>query len=155
MKKIEIDIDIQNEQDKLSFTPEMDKLIRAAVEKSIEAEGAPPIAVSVVITDDGGIRGLNREYRGKDAATDVLSFPLYGGDGELDGEALGDIVISLERAAAQAKEYGHGIDRELAFLTAHSVLHLLGYDHETSEDDMTEMFRKQEEILALLGLERK
>jgi len=143
--------DIQNEQDKIEFTAEMDKLIRMVIDKTLEFEGIEPLGVSVLITDDEKIHELNRQYRGKDAPTDVLSFPLYDDEGYLDEEELGDIVISLERAKLQAEEYGHSLNREIAFLTAHSMLHLLGYDHENGE---TEMFEKQEEILNILGIKR-
>ena len=87
--------------------------------------------------------------------TDVLSFPLYDEEGCLDDDVLGDMVISLERAKMQAEEYGHSLERELACLTAHSMLHLFGYDHELGDEEEKEMFSKQEEILSLLGLERK
>ncbi|MBQ8399434.1 MAG: rRNA maturation RNase YbeY, partial [Clostridia bacterium] len=87
---------------------------------------------------------------------DVLSFPLFDDDFE-DEEvlALGDVVLSLERAKEQAEEYGHSFERECAFLVVHSVLHLIGYDHETSEEDEKDMFFRQEEIMKLLKLERK
>lgn len=143
--------DIQNEQTKIEFTPELDKLIKNVIDKAFVCEGVEARAVSVLITDDEYIRELNRQYREKDSSTDVLSFPLYDEEGELDADELGDIVISLERAAAQAEEYGHSIEREVAFLTAHSMLHLMGYDHEEGED---EMFSKQEEILKQLDIRR-
>ena len=87
----------------------------------------------------------------------MLSFPLFEKEDltdATDGDALGDIVISLERAREQANEYGHSFEREVAFLTVHSMLHLLGYDHEISEEDEKEMFFKQEEILKTIGLNR-
>ena len=113
--------------------------------------------VSVTFTDNEGIRELNREYRGKDSATDVLSFPLYdfaAGEQPLPGERaeLGDIVLSLERAREQAKELGHSYERETAFLCVHSVLHLLGYDHERSHEEEEDMCRRQREIMVRLGL---
>ena len=115
--------------------------------------------ISLTFTDNEGIRELNRSYREKDAATDVLSFPLYDfhagetplGEGRVE---LGDIVLSLERAAEQAEELGHSFEREAAFLCVHSVLHLLGYDHELSEEDEKDMFFRQEEILKIMKLER-
>ena len=111
--------------------------------------------ISVTFTDNEGIRALNREYRDKDAATDVLSFPQYDfAAGETPDPAflceLGDIVISLERAKEQVKEIGHGFKREVAFLTVHSVLHLLGYDHEKSEADDEEMCRRQRELVSTI-----
>jgi len=146
-------IDIQNEQDKLDFTEEMDKLIRLVIDKTFEYEDLAPLGVSVVITDNENIQKLNKQYREKDVATDVLSFPLYDDEGFFDEEELGDIVISLEKASEQAQEYHHSINREIAFLTAHSMLHLMGYDHE-DPDEETEMFGIQEEILNQLGIVR-
>jgi len=146
-------IDIQNEQDKVNFTEEMDKLIRLVIDKTLEYEKVEPLGVSVVITDNENIQMLNKQYREKDMPTDVLSFPLYDDEGYFDEEELGDIVISLERANEQAREYGHSLNREIAFLTAHSMLHLMGYDHEDVGEE-TEMFEKQEEILKQLGIVR-
>lgn len=147
---------IRNEQKKITVTPALRKLIRDAVRAALAYEGFEGSAeVSVTLTDDERIHALNREYRNVDRATDVLSFPIFD-DGE-DGEGnivLGDIVISLERASCQAEEYGHGMERETAFLCVHSVLHLLGYDHETSAEDEKEMFDRQEKILASMGLPR-
>lgn len=115
--------------------------------------------LSVTFTDNGKIRILNRDYRGIDRPTDVLSFPMYSfSDGDVpDGDEhvmLGDIVISVEKAREQAAEYGHSLRREIAFLAVHSVLHLLGYDHETSEEDEKEMFALQEKIMNALGIGR-
>ena len=116
--------------------------------------------LSITFTDNEGIRALNNEYRHKDSATDVLSFPMYTmRDGDVPEEdmaaELGDIVLSLERAGEQAKEYGHSFERETAFLTVHSVLPLLGYDHETSLAEEADMFRRQREIMEILGLKRE
>jgi len=114
--------------------------------------------IYVTATDNNGIRELNNTHRGIDAETDVLSFPLYT-RGELLTECrpekmiLGDIFISVEKAESQAAEYGHARERELAFLTVHGALHLLGYDHELAEDEAI-MTDKQERILRLLSLER-
>lgn len=133
------------------------ELVRKALTAALEYEKVSwPCAVSVTFVSDRTIKRLNREYRGKDAATDVLSFP-QAEDGRLDdtfdGERyeLGDIVISLERAAAQADLYGHPFEREVAFLSVHSMLHLLGYDHERGETEDTDMRRRQREILASIG----
>jgi probable rRNA maturation factor len=139
-------IDIQNSQSKIEFTQMMDKVIRRAVKEALEHENIEPMAVSILITDNDMMRSLNNQYRKKDAPTDVLSFPLYDEYGNLDDE-LGDIVISLEMAQRQAMEYGHSTEHEIAFLAVHSVLHLLGYDH---EEDETEMFQKQKEIMQRL-----
>jgi metalloprotein, YbeY/UPF0054 family len=108
---------------------------------------------SVSFTDNEGIRALNREYRGMDKPTDVLSFPLYEPDEEIEviedeSAELGDIVISLERARTQAEEIGNTFEREVMFLCVHSTLHLLGWDHETSAEDEREMFAMQDEIMA-------
>lgn len=143
--------DIQNSQDKVEFTKELEDTISAVIDKTFEYEDIEPRSVSVLITDNEEIHSLNAEYRQKDAPTDVLSFPLFDEFGNLDYYELGDIVISLERAKAQAEEYNHSLKREVAFLTAHSMLHLLGYDHENGEQ---EMYVKQEEILNLLGITR-
>ena len=143
--------DIQNSQNKIEFTTELEETINIVIDKVFEYEAVEPRNVSVLITDNEEIHGLNLEYREKDAPTDVLSFPLFDEDGNLDDEELGDIVISLERAAAQAEEYNHSLKREVAFLTAHSMLHLLGYDHENGEQ---EMYVKQDEILNELGITR-
>ena len=143
--------DIQNNQDRVEFTKELEDAINAVIDKTFEYEDVEPRSVSVLITDNEEIHSLNAEYRQKDAPTAVLSFPLFDEFGNLDYYELGDIVISLERAKAQAEEYNHSLKREVAFLTAHSMLHLLGYDHENGEQ---EMYVKQEEILNLLGITR-
>ncbi len=154
-------IHFTNEQDKENVTAELRCLVKAAIYASLAYEDFQCSAeVSVTFTDDEGIHEINREHRDTDSATDVLSFPMMSEDGEYDinmgNEAviLGDIVISLERARAQAAEFGHSFTREVAFLTVHSVLHLLGYDHVTSEEDEKEMCRKQEAILEYMGITR-
>ena len=120
--------------------------------------------IALTLTDDEGIRGANREFRGIDRATDVLSFPLtdFAEAGSATGARfcdpqngraqLGDVVISAERALAQAREYGHGYGRELGFLAAHGVLHLLGYDHEGGGEEEMKMRRLSERALARAGL---
>ena len=195
---------ITNEQDKIAAGQDIEELVRSAVAASLEYMGVDRNAeISVLFTDNENIRELNREHRGIDRATDVLSFPMYefdqdgemideyseyglGDEGDIDDESgaddssdkdglgykgdeydeneeygdpfedelcLGDIVISLERAAEQAREYGHSFQREVAFLTVHSMLHLLGYDHMTPEDDK-EMFGHQKKIMEKLGISR-
>lgn len=141
-----------------------ERIIRDVYEKCTETYDED-LAVGVCVTGNEGIRKINREFRNVDSATDVLSFPLLDAkDGEIswDGKDLdrktgsvmiGDIVISIERAGEQAGELGHGIERELAFLTCHGMLHLLGYDHETPEREKT-MTQKQKEILDGLGYRR-
>ncbi len=153
-----------NQQDKYKITPKIRALIKKAVSETLFGEGfESPAEVSVSFVDNEEIHKLNLEYRGKDKPTDVLSFPMWEGDeegiGDIDpnGEAvlLGDIILSVEKAYAQAEEYGHSIERELAFLSVHSTLHLLGYDHETSEEDEAYMNTKQESVLEKIGLPRK
>lgn len=114
--------------------------------------------VSVTFCDNEYIKKLNGEYRNKDKATDVLSFPMFDFDSEEDPELnpngmlpLGDIVISLERAFEQAEEVGNSFEREVAFLTIHSTLHLLGYDHERSKDDEEAQCLAQREIIESLN----
>ena len=128
---------VDNEQELFTDVESFEKLIEAAVLKSLELEDvATDLEISVLLVDNAGIREINREHRQLDKATDVLSFPQFNGKEELRDAhyaALGDIVISLERAGEQAQEYGHSIEREIGFLTVHSVLHLLGYDHDTEE----------------------
>ena len=147
-----------NDTDK-AVTYKQKMLTRAAVEATLDYEGFYNDAeVSVTFTDNEGIRRINSEFRGIDKPTDVLSFPLTdfeGGDEPPTDEpfiSLGDIVISLERAAEQAQEFGHSFERECAFLCVHSMLHLLGYDHVDSEEDDAEMRRRQSEILESMGL---
>ncbi|MBP3321340.1 MAG: rRNA maturation RNase YbeY [Clostridia bacterium] len=148
---------IQNDQERLPVTQKLRGLVRRSVNAALKYEDFQrPCEVSVTFTDNEKIKELNAQYRNIDRATDVLSFPLFDEDFEDEEElALGDVVLSLEKAEEQAKEYGHSFEREVAFLVVHSVLHLLGYDHETSEEDEKEMFFRQEEIMKLLKLERK
>ena len=115
--------------------------------------------VSVSFVDNKEIRKLNNIYRQKDSETDVLSFPLSEGEKletnpETGFVVLGDIVISMEMAVKQAKMYGHVLEREIAFLTVHSMLHLLGYDHETSSLEQRKMREKEESVLEKLGFAR-
>lgn len=127
-------------------------VIRRAVKATLKHEKFPYDAiVSVTLCDADYIRNLNKTYRDKDKATDVLSFPLYeGGNFDMNecisGAMLGDVVISIPRAREQAKELGNTFLEEVAFLTVHSVLHLLGYDHERSAEDDERQCRIQREI---------
>lgn len=115
--------------------------------------------ISVTIVDDEKIHALNKKYRNVDRSTDVLSFPL-GAEGQYDinndtgAQMLGDIVISIEHAKKQAELYGHSFNREIAFLTVHSMLHLLGYDHEAGGLELVRMREREEAVLTQLGLER-
>ena len=163
MQKAEVFI--ENEQDKCTLTEDMEQAVSSVINKVLEQENFPEeCEVSVLITDDETIRMLNAEHRGKDKATDVLSFPMLefdesghiaSGDEKLGSTLLlGDIVISLERSYAQAEEYGHSPLREIGFLCAHSTLHLLGYDHEEDEESRRQMREKEEKALSALGLTR-
>ena len=116
-----------------------------------------PAEISVTFVNNEQIHELNRQYRGKDMPTDVLSFPMgengvYDVNHDTGAKILGDIVISMEKAVEQAKRYDHSLEREVGYLTAHSMLHLLGYDHETSGLDRVRMREKEEQIMTQLGL---
>ena len=124
-----------------------------------------PAFIDVTIIDDEEIRRMNSEHRGKDSVTDVLSFPMYefcNGEAqeELDEDPesgcvmLGDMLLNYDRAVRQAEEYGHTPARECGYLSVHSVLHLLGYDHERGEEDCCLMRKREEAVLELLGLTR-
>ena len=133
-------------------------VIRRAITETLRHEKFPYDAeVSVTLCDNEYIKKLNSQYRGKNSATDVLSFPIYE-DGNFDtfecisGALLGDIVVSLERAQEQAKELGHGFLREVAFLVIHSTLHLLGYDHERSPEDEEAQCKAQKEIISVIEI---
>lgn len=141
-------------------------LIRRTIRTALAAEGlTAPCEVDVLLTDDDGIHEINRELRQVDRPTDVLSFPEFElTPGQLPGPEdadpgtglipLGDMVLSMERVAAQAREYGHSKRRELSYLVTHSVLHLLGYDHLDEGPMKAQMRAREEVIMALLGLER-
>lgn len=141
-------------------------LIRRTIRTALAAEGlTAPCEVDVLLTDDDGIHEINRELRQVDRPTDVLSFPEFElTPGQLPGPEdadpgtglipLGDMVLSVERVAAQAREYGHSKRRELSYLVTHSVLHLLGYDHLDEGPMKAQMRAREEAIMALLGLER-
>ena len=128
-------------------------MMRKTIVYTIESE-RPDLngEVSFVVCPDRYIQNLNKEYRGIDKPTDVLSFPTF--DFEDEYVMLGDIVVSLETAERQAEEYCHSFERELCFLCAHSALHLLGYDHENNEEDRLYMEKRQEEILKHFGVGR-
>ena len=156
----------ENEQDKIEISDELFDKIKLSIEKALEYEDFTEDAeISLTFVDNEAIRELNNASRNKDSATDVLSFPMLETDEDgtliiydediVDGRVLlGDIVISAERAYEQSEEYGHSLVREMCFLAVHSVLHLLGYDHERSEDEEKIQFEKQEEILNILGITR-
>ena len=149
-------IDFNNDQNLYEIRVAMKAIIRDAVFETLSYEKINKnIEVSVTFTDNLKIKELNCEYRSKDSATDVLSFPMYENINDLSNDSqtipLGDIVISLEKAKQQAFDYYHSIYHELAFLSVHSTLHLLGYDHETSNEDEEIMFTKQKKIMEILG----
>ena len=135
--------------------PNSAALIKKAAAMALRAEGVEKAIISVMLTDDEGIQRLNREFRGVDRATDVLSFPLNEltpgafdpADCEQDPETgaalLGDMMISVPRCAEQGEDFGHGYEREIMYLTVHSVLHLLGYDH-VDEGAMKQQMRARE-----------
>ena len=141
-------------------------MLRRAVKTALQAEDMElPCEINILLTDDAGIHGINREMREVDAPTDVLSFPMfdlapgehpdeYDADPDSGLIPLGDMCISVERAQAQAQEYGHSFEREICYLCVHSVLHLLGYDH-LDEGEMKKQMRTREEaIMTLLNMER-
>lgn len=162
---------LQNEVEvRFDFDPEETAVLVA--EAVLEAEGCPYEAtVNILLTDDGGIRQFNRDFRAMDAPTDVLSFPNveyetpadFGGverraadcfDPDTGELLLGDVVVNAYRLREQAKSYGHGERREFAFLVAHSMFHLLGYDHEEA-DEAKAMEEKQEAVLRELKITRE
>ena len=137
-----------------------EKIIKKVLQKCFEEENLQDkkLYVNVVLTNDENIRNINREHRQIDKPTDVLSFPMYEKE-ELENlkleneDILGDMVISIERVEEQAKEYGHSLERELAYMVVHSFYHLLGYDHIKEEDKM-KMRPKEENILQKLNINR-
>ncbi len=140
---------------------ELKKTLRAAIAAALTYEKFPnPAQISVTVCDNAYIKKINKKFRDIDRATDVLSFPMYeAGEWESEGDfgpiPLGDIVISLERTAAQAEELGHSFLREAAFLAIHSTLHLLGYDHERSKEDEEEQCRRQRDIIESMNFNQK
>ena len=163
---------VENETEE-KFEFDIEALIKALTEKVLETESVPfkDVALNVTFTDDASIRDINREFREIDRATEVLSFPAIDFEapanfkGITEGSIdyfdpdtkeliLGDIMISLERAHAQAEEYGHSFKREIAFLITHSLLHLLGYDH-MDDDERKVMEDKQEAVLKSLNITRE
>lgn len=163
-------VNIENETaDKLPF--DVRKVARDVIERALDSESFPfDVEVSILLTDNDGIHEINKEQRGIDSSTDVLSFPMidYKEPGYFElledsddyfnpetGEAvIGDIVISLDKVKEQAAEYGHSLKREFAFLIAHSMFHLMGYDHVNSKEEAGIMEKKQEDVLESLGITR-
>ncbi|HHV38443.1 MAG TPA: rRNA maturation RNase YbeY [Tepidimicrobium sp.] len=148
-----MNIYIDNRQDRVKLDREIHEVVERALRETLLLErGSLDYEVSVSFVGDGEIRELNRDYRGMDKATDVLSFPLEE-DFMESTPLLGDIVISAERALKQAKEYNHSFIREVAYLTVHSALHLLGYDH-MEDDERRRMRSKEKEIMGRLNIFR-
>lgn len=168
-----MNIEIEKEVE-FVFEFEIEELVNSVIEECLNYENCPYEAkVMVTFTDNEGIRELNKNYRDIDRETDVLSFPMveYDEPGDFSvlednednlydcfdpdtGElVLGDIVISVDRAEEQAAEYGHSLKREIAFLIAHSMFHLFGYDH-MEDDERKEMESRQREVLEILGITR-
>ena len=145
----------------------MEDHVKRVILTALAAQGMNlPCEINVLLTDDAGIQALNKRMRDIDQATDVLSFPMFDipegylpsalcSDPDTGLIALGDMCISLERARAQAAEFGHSLEREVSYLTVHSVLHLLGYDHTDEGVRKARMREREEAILAELGLTRE
>lgn len=155
-----IKVIIQNDQKAVKIPTGVRMLVRRCCHAVLVQENFEGSAeISVTFVDDKKIHALNLQHRGIDKATDVLSFPLgengvYDENPDTGAKMLGDIVISMERAFAQAEEYGHPLQREVAFLTVHSMLHLLGYDHVNGGLEAVHMREKEEAVLTQLGLKR-
>lgn len=156
-----VKVRIQNEQKAVRIPFGMRSLIRRCCLAVLETEGfAEPAEVAVTFVDNEEIARLNGEFRQKPMPTDVLSFPM-GEDGIYDTNPetglllLGDIVISAPKAFEQAGLYGHSVRREIGFLTVHSMLHLLGYDHELGPEETARMRAKEEAVLSALGVTRE
>jgi probable rRNA maturation factor len=153
-----MEVIISNYPENLTFPQDITDNVRAAAEMIGKLYDVENSEVSVTLTNNAYIHTLNKEYRGIDRPTDVLSFALNESDEPkmIDGpeiNILGDLIISVERAEEQAEDYGHSFKRELCFLAVHGFLHLLGYDHMDSEEEKI-MFGKQEEILNGFGITR-
>lgn len=157
IRKVKVEISLD---EKVKIPKGVKLLVRKCCNAVLIHENFPDSAeISVTFVNDEKIHKLNKEFRDIDRSTDVLSFPL-GENGEYDtnfdtgAKMLGDIVISIDHAEAQAREYGHSLQREIGFLTVHSMLHLLGYDHVDGGLEAVRMREKEEEVLTELGLKR-
>ena len=156
-----VKVNFLNKQKILPLPNGTKALVRNACKAVLQTENFTESAeINISFVDDDSIREINREFRNIDKSTDVLSFPM-GENGEYDinpengCKMLGDIVISVEHAISQAELFGHSNEREIGYLTVHSVLHLLGYDHMDEAEEKKLMRAKEEEALSLLGLEIK
>ena len=161
MAKAKAKVTIENKQKAVAVPTGTRMLIRRCCEATLQNEGFPELAaIDVSFVDDAQIHELNREFRQVDRATDVLSFPLgengvYDHDPATGAALLGDVVLSFERAQEQAEQFGHSLQREVGYLTVHSVLHLLGYDHVNGGLEAMRMREKEEAVMAQLGLSRE
>lgn len=161
MENEKVRVVITNKQKKVKIPTGIRMLVRRACTAVLKMEEFLDSAeVEVTFVDDNEIHELNKEFRNIDRSTDVLSFPLgengvYDTNPATNAKMLGDVVISLEHAVAQAEEYGHTLQREVAFLTVHSMLHLLGYDHVNGGIEAETMREKEEEVLVKMGLSRE
>lgn len=160
MARAKIKVNIQNKQKTVAIPTGIRMLIRRCCQAVLVLENFPEEAeVDVSFVDNEGIREINREHRDIDKATDVLSFPLgengvYDHNPETGAAQLGDVVLSFEKAQEQAKEFGHSLEREVAYLTVHSMLHLLGYDHVNGGKEAMIMREHEEAVMAAVGLLR-
>lgn len=149
---------ITNDQKTVKIPTGMRMIVRRSCNAVLRMENFEGSAeINVTFVDNEKMQSINKKHRQIDKPTDVLSFPLgengkYDINPETGAKILGDVIISIEKAVEQAKKYGHTLRREVAFLTTHSVLHLLGYDHEASGMEKVHMREKEEKIMALLGL---
>lgn len=148
MEKLKLSLRCENG---VKCPPELRRRIKAAARAVLDAEAVEgPCELSVLLTDDAGIHVINRQFRDVDRPTDVLSFPLGDEDPQTGRYLLGDMVLNVPRAEAQGAEYGHGAEHEISYLSVHSVLHLLGYDH-VDEGPMKKQMRAREKaIMAVL-----
>lgn len=154
-----MEIILSNLPENLDIDTAWSDTVKEAVLKVGELYALTNAEVSITLTDNPHIHEINREYRNVDRPTDVISFALNEGDepeieGEIPVNMLGDIIISVEKAIEQAKEYGHSTRRELTFLTVHGMLHLLGYDH-IEEADRMEMRKEEDFVMDKLGISRE
>ncbi|MCI9575662.1 MAG: rRNA maturation RNase YbeY [Clostridiales bacterium] len=156
MEKIRVII--ENQQKAVKIPTGLRMLVRRCCNAVLRLEKFnAPAEISVTFVDNDQIQELNKKYRNKDVPTDVLSFPMgengvYDTNHSTGAKVLGDIVLSMEKAVEQADRYDHSLEREVGYLTAHSVLHLLGYDHEQGGMDRVRMREKEEQVMTQLGL---
>jgi probable rRNA maturation factor len=156
MEKVRVIID--NKQKAVKIPTGLRMLVRRCCNAVLKMEQfTDPAEISVIFVDNEQIQKLNAQYRNKDVSTDVLSFPM-GENGNYDvnhatgAKILGDVVLSVEKAVEQADRYGHSLEREVGYLTAHSMLHLLGYNHENGGIEKVRMREKEEQVMTQLGL---